>query len=55
MSNGMPLVHHARRVRANHEAGNPFSTLAGLKAHLSEMEARYKAAGKTGRPADPAR
>jgi hypothetical protein len=41
MSNGMPLVHHARRLRANYEAGNPFSTLAGLKAHLSAMEARY--------------
>lgn len=40
-SNGMPLVHHARRLRANHQAGNPFSTLAGLASHLAAMEARY--------------
>jgi len=40
-SNGMPLVHHARRLRAIHAEGNPFCTQAALVDHLQAMTTRY--------------
>jgi len=40
-SNGMPLVHHSRNLRAIYTDGNLFCTMSVMKAHLDAMEDRY--------------
>lgn len=40
-SNGMPLVHDSRRLRAIFAGGNPYCGKRELVDHLAAMEARY--------------
>lgn len=41
LTGAMPLVHHARRVLAQHAAGNPFADSAAMERTLRAVEAAY--------------